>query len=142
MKHSFVSTFMAISFLWGCSVIPKNYDLPRFSYNNKEKNSFIINRIPDYGDTRRDGCVVMNEMQLYLTTADKKFYSGRLIDVTTQDPLDSASIRLTFYNSSDTISLQTDNNGEFSFKKNSEIETIQASLTGYRSITIHTRRKL
>lgn len=126
----------------GCATQKNIYPHPQFSYNLKDKKSMIDYQKPDYGDGRKDGCIVMGEMFLQLNTEDKTNYSGKLIDVTTSKPIEGALIQLTFKNSDEPMKVRTDKDGLFSFSKNFEIVKIQVNCIGYRHLVIDGKGKI
>lgn len=68
--------------------------LPAFTINSNNKNGKIVNRLPDYGDGHKDGCIIMSEMKVDLNISQQGTVSGLVSDVNTKVPLNAASVKL------------------------------------------------
>lgn len=114
---------------------------PEFRYNGKSLNNLILYRIPDYGDGRRDGCIVADEMSLYLCNKDAVI-EGQVRNVTSGLPLGHAMIEIRWRNlKKETI--YADSIGHFRFKKSSMIKRLTVKYLTCRTLTIRgSRRKL
>jgi len=86
--------------------------LSKFSYNNKNLNAFIENRIPDYGDGHTEGCVITGQIFLSINSSDNKI-NGILRDVETLEPLIGANVSIWFQVKNDSIIVISDSKGEF-----------------------------
>ena len=124
---------LPVCMLIGCAV-SHGVRLPKFSYNNKYHNSLIINRVPEYGDGRRDGCLIEPEMYLSLKSANRKNFEGEIKDVRSQQPVSYAFIQINITDSF--VQMQSDVNGHFSFIRQSDISKLKVSAIGYRTLTL------
>ena len=125
----------ALFILISCS-ISNNAQLPKFSYNNKYYNSLIKNRVPEYGNGERDGCMPMAEIYLSLKSENQKEFRGEIKDVRSLEPISYASIQI-FTNNSDTpIQLMSDINGHFDLTRQSGISRLTISTVGYRTLIL------
>ena len=108
--------------------------LPEFEYNGKTRNRWITNRIPDYGITGRDGCIIMGEMKVSLTRTEPAYYSGLISDADQSDSLMFATLIIN-PGSYKQRKIETDHLGRFSFIYSDRIS--QISIEG-----LHTRKLL
>jgi hypothetical protein len=106
-----------------------------FSINSKIKNNKIIDRFPDYGDGRRDGCVVMSEMQIDLDTRGQTIVSGIVRDVTTKASLDAATIKVLTRTGEDTV-LLSNKDGKFVFYLEDQLSRLEITYIGYRNLVV------
>ena len=112
------------------------YTLGKFDYNKSPKNSLIVNRIPDYGDGRPDGCIHMPEIHLFLSREKKDSIFGLVKDVKTNEPL-FAEIKVYFSTVQEPIIVTTNGNGEFAFTKIQNINLLSIHSIGYRPLSIN-----
>lgn len=112
------------------------YKLAVFTYNNHKHNGCIVNRRPDYGDGHADGCLVMREFRLDIKKVDKNSIEGRLTDVESAAPLNSSRIQIFYYNTALPLELITDEKGQFTCNKATEIQKIQAFALSYRMLLV------
>ncbi|TRZ40788.1 hypothetical protein, partial [Robertkochia marina] len=66
-KIKFTYLILALG-LFSCKVLKESNTkiLPEFSIQGKSFNELIVNRIPDYGLTGEDGCIVENQIKINL----------------------------------------------------------------------------
>jgi len=112
-----------------------------FWYNGKSYNSLIVNRIPDYGDGHRDGCVVLTDLVLELKDKDSLSVEGIVKDIKNRAPLPAATVSVYRKNGSiDTYG--TNAYGHFVISKSSSpVKSILAQSLGYRRLEIQIKRK-
>jgi hypothetical protein len=121
--------------LLNCS-LSRHIKLPKFSYNNKFHNSLILNRVAEYGDGERDGCIIMPEMYLSLKSVDRKKFEGEIKDAKCLEAISYASIQIFVDHTESSIQLQSDVNGRFSFIRQPNISKLKVSTVGYRTLVL------
>lgn len=104
-------------------------------YNRKSLNQLIVDRIPDYGISNRDGCIVGREFILELSDIDQQKVEGLVKDVETKEVITNATVKLT-RRSRKTETLLTDATGRFLLEKSSPIKELQIQYIGYRIFKI------
>lgn len=135
------AVFIGLVLLLGCVSIEQRVKPARFSYNDRMRNFLIIDRIPEYGDTKKDGCVIEEQIYLSLKTLDKTNFIGAVQDVETLDPLPGAIIHVHLSNTGQPLIVTADQNGKFSFDTETEIKKIDISLIGWRTLSIDFKRR-
>lgn len=104
-------------------------------YNGKNCNQLIIDRLPDYGISGRDGCIVGREIVLELKDIDTQQVEGWIKDAETGEALVGASIKLQRKNGSNET-LKTDSYGRFLMNKSSPLKKLNVEYLGYRILKI------
>ena len=104
-------------------------------YNGRHLNQLIVDRIPDYGITGRDGCIVGREFILELSDIDQQKVEGQVKDAETREVMANAIVKLTRRNGK-TETLHTDSTGRFQMEKSSPIKALQIQHIGYRILKI------
>lgn len=125
-----------LAFAFVSCTTPRKYTLSKFSYNTKLKNSYIVNRIPDYGDGHKDGCLILGEMHFYLNKIAKNSFTGIVKDAYTNTVLKNADIIIEQTGSENKLTLFSNEEGAFEFSLKETIKKIHISYLGYRSLTI------
>ena len=113
----------------------KGNTLSAFTLNSKKANSKIVDRFPDYGDGHKDGCVVMAEMHLVLTTDKAGLVEGEISDVDSGAPLSNAPVILQT-DLQQGIHLTTDSLGLFRIKIQGSLKEARVDYIGYRRMII------
>jgi hypothetical protein len=113
-------------------LIYRSIRLSEFTINSKNKSTKIINRIPDYGDGRREGCIIMPQIRVELQTQADTLIFGRVTDVDTRKPLIGANVKSISKAGIETR-LTTDSLGAFKFA--GRLRHLEVSLLGYRNFT-------
>lgn len=108
---------------------------PRLLYNGRNCNSLITNRIPEYGISSRDGCIVMREIMLELRDIDPQTVEGLVKDVETGDALAGASIKLQ-RRKGHSEALAADSLGRFRLTRASPVKYLHVQYLGYRILNI------
>lgn len=108
---------------------------PRLLYNGRDCNPLITNRVPEYGISSRDGCIVMREIILELRDIDAQTVEGLVKDVETGDVLAGASIKLQ-RQKGDSEVFATDSLGRFRVTRASPVKYLQVQYLGYRMLNI------
>lgn len=109
--------------------------LPHFDFNGKNKNHWIVNRIPDYGDGHRDGCIVMGELKVSLKETSKGVYEGEVRD-REDDELFTYATLIINDGTKEKRELHTDQYGKFSFQYTLPIQTISFKGTYQRELRV------
>ncbi|THD67436.1 hypothetical protein E7Z59_07170 [Robertkochia marina] len=135
-KIKFTYLILALG-LFSCKVLKESNTkiLPEFSIQGKSYNELIVNRIPDYGLTGEDGCIVENQIKINLDNINENYISGKISDVDSTEPLINAEIQLIF--ESDTILTRSNNKGEFEKRFKDELKKIKATYIAYRTVEIN-----
>lgn len=60
----------------GCRSYSAGVKLAKLRINGKRANARIVDRFPQYGDGRRDGCIVMPEIRLDISTTGGSVFGG------------------------------------------------------------------
>lgn len=126
---------ICLSCLTGCGVFQT---LPSFDYNGKSKNHWIVNRIPDYGDGHRDGCVVLGELEVSLQEKSPGEFTGWVEDIEEKE-LPVYATLIVNEGLAHERELHTDQYGKFSFRYDQPIETISFLGNYQRKLTINMR---
>jgi len=126
--------------LSACFSNREKFVLSKFSYNNKFRNSLIVDRVPDYGDGHSEGCIVMGEMYLSLTSSSHVETLGEIYDAKTLEPLSGAILKVYLKNQEAPIKINSDMHGKFKLIKQSEILKMESSYIGYRDLSIDLSR--
>lgn len=108
--------------------------MPNFKYNSKGRNSWIVNRVPDYGDGHRDGCIIMGELSVNLVEEDR-MVSGQVYDESNNESMAYVQIIVNWGSESE-IQYLADSQGKFTFKKTDQIENVTFSSIGYRTLKV------
>ncbi|HET8963666.1 MAG TPA: carboxypeptidase-like regulatory domain-containing protein [Chitinophagales bacterium] len=131
----FLKRYILIPLLSSC-IVRNGAKLSSFTILGKNHNQFIENRVPDYGDGRRDGCVVEGQLSLNLNALKKDSIAGIVFDSKTSEPIAFSTIRLVQENNS-TNQVTTDSLGEFHIKLKYKIIEIQIEYIGYRTLNVN-----
>jgi hypothetical protein len=123
-----------ISLLASVNCFAQRVHISELWYNGKRHNSLIVDRIPDYGDGRPDGCVIMGEMKLALRDTDQQTVEGLVKDVDNGKPVLSEVWMLRKDGSSDTF--KTDMQGRFVFTRSSPVKKLRVRSIAYRPLQV------
>lgn len=135
-----VLVFVLYFFLVGCSSIRQGVKLSQFSYNEKFRNSLIVDRVPDYGLTGKDGCVVEGQFLLSLKSSVNSEVFGVVKDVKSLEPMIGANVSVWFEGLNSPISIVADANGEFKFVRQSAVTKIEVQFVGWRTMVVDFNR--
>ena len=139
MKLHFL-IFIFCASLIGCSSTRHGVKLSQFSYNEKAHNSFIVDRVPDYGLTGKDGCVVEGQFLLSLKSSVNSEVIGVVKDVKSLEPMIGANVSVWFEGQNSPISIVADVNGEFKFNRQSAVTKIEVQFVGWRTMVVDFNR--
>ncbi len=131
---------IGLIFLSGC-VSGLRVKPARFTFNDRVRNTLIVNRIPRYGDTKPDGCVIEGQIYLSVKTSDNSKYIGKVQDVKTLEPLSGATIRVHLQNSVQPLIVTAHPNGEFTFESEKAITRLEVNMIGWRTLRINFKSK-
>jgi hypothetical protein len=129
-------TFFLAFLLLGCFSTRQESKLSEFSYNNKFYNYLIINRIPDYGITGADGCIVMKPIFLSLKSINDSQIIGTVKEITAKEILPGARVKIYFKEQKDSLFTTTDSTGSFLFTPKFPIDKIFVHSIGYRPLMV------
>ena len=110
--------------------------LSKFTYNNKNRNIFIQNRIPDYGDGHSEGCIILGQVFLSLNSTVYKT-KGFVKDVETLEPLIGSKISIWFQSNDDSVIIISDSIGEFEINSKLKISKIEVEHLGWRNLVVN-----
>ncbi|MCZ8070808.1 MAG: hypothetical protein ACK5R0_08690 [Bacteroidota bacterium] len=139
MKLNFLILVFCFS-LVGCSSTRHGVKLSQFSYNEKSHNSLIVDRVPDYGLTGKDGCVVEGQFLLSLKSSVNSEVVGVVKDVESLKPMTGANVTVWFEGQNSPISIVADVNGEFKFIRQSVVTKIEVQFVGWRTMVVDFNR--
>lgn len=139
LKILLIATILVSMSTMESCISQHNYPYSQLRYNGKRYNSLIVNRIPDYGDGHRDGCVIWPEMKLELRDLDQQTVGGLITDVEDKRPV-LAQIRIVRKNGVSEI-LSTDSLGKFIFIKSSPVTKLYVTSRNYREMNIVTNKE-
>ncbi len=135
MKRAVALLYMSLTFgvATGCGAFQT---LPHFDFNGKSKNHWIVNRIPDYGDGHRDGCIVMGVMKVQLSQVAPDNYIGLVQDVEKIETLMAVTL---IVNPGTSIAQEfsTGLSGNFSFQYPQKISQIAFKGLGFREVLVN-----
>lgn len=135
----YLSKSLPVAFVILCTSLTtfcqKKRELSQFSYNDKYFNQLIVDRIPDYGFTGRDGCIVEQQIKLALKDIDQQKIEGLVKDAKSNDALVGATVILIRRNGHKET-LATDSLGRFQLDRSSPVKEIQILYIGYRRLKI------
>ncbi len=126
--------------LVGCSSTRHGVKLSQFSYNEKSHNSLIVNRVPDYGLTGKDGCVVEGQILLSLKSSVNSEVVGVVKDIKSLQPMIGANVSVWFEGQNSPVSVVADTNGEFKFVRQSAVTKIEVQFVGWRTMVVDFNR--
>jgi hypothetical protein len=126
--------------LVGCSSIRHGVKLSQFSYNEKSHNSLIVDRVPDYGFTGKDGCVVEGQFLLSLKSSVNSEVVGVVKDVKSLEPMIGANVSVWFEGLNSPVIIVADANGEFKFVRQSAVTKIEVQFVGWRTMVVDFNR--
>ncbi len=126
--------------LVGCSSTRHGVKLSQFSYNQKFHNSLIVDRVPDYGLTGKDGCVVEGQFLLSLKSSVNSEVFGVVKDVKSLEPMIGANVSVWFEGQNSPVSIVADANGEFKFVRQSAVIKIEVQFVGWRTMVLDFNR--
>ncbi len=135
-----VLAFVSLLFLASCSSTRYGVKLSQFSYNGKPQNALIVDRVPDYGYSGKDGCVVEGQFLLSLKSSDDSEIIGIVKDVTSHEPMIGANILVWFEDLGSPVLTVADANGEFKFLRRSAVTKIEVQFVGWRTMVIDFNR--
>jgi hypothetical protein len=122
--------------LVGCLSTRHGVKLSQFTYNEKYHNSLIVDRVPDYGFTGKDGCIVEGQLYLSLKSSVNSEVFGFVKDVKSREPMIGANVFIWFEGQNSPIIVVADANGAFDFIRQSTISRIEVVSVGYRKMVI------
>lgn len=126
--------------LVGCSSTRHGVKLSQFSYNEKSRNSLIVDRVPDYGLTGKDGCVVEGQFLLSLKSSGNSEVVGVVKDVESLKPMIGANVSVWFEGQNSPLLIVADVNGEFKFVRQSSVIKIEVQFVGWRTMVVDFNR--
>ena len=139
MKHH-VLIFIFCFSLVGCSSTRHGVKLSQFSYNEKSRNSLIVDRVPDYGLSGKDGCVVEGQFLLSLKSSVNSEVVGVVKDVESLKPMIGANVSVWFEGQNSPLLIVADVNGEFKFVLQSSVIKIEVQFVGWRTMVVDFNR--
>ena len=137
-------TIALISFSISCSSykgVIKGDRLSEFHFNGKSHNSFIENRIPDFGISGEDGCIYKAPLSFEMIQLNDSTYWGRVSESNTHNPT-PAKLKI-YYQGIPPKVLFTKLNGEIRFSNHPQLQKIEIDWVGMRTLSLDfTKRKL
>lgn len=131
LKNALTITIFTILILYACNS-SRGISLSVLTINGKSKNGKIVNRLPDYGDGRSDGCIIMSEMRVDIIKKDDfKNFTGKITDVTNGTSLGNATINIKTENDQ-SINLTTNRDGQFEVTSSQRVISLRVDYIGYR----------
>ena len=127
---------LTLFFAQGCAATYEGRKLCSFYFNDKNRNSYIVDRFPDYGDGHKDGCIVEGEIKLEMRSTDKTIFNGKVSDAGNNESLRAVNIYVYSRLSSQPKIMVTNERGEFSFEKSDEIVKIKVEALGFRTLLL------
>ncbi|MCX2681380.1 hypothetical protein OOZ15_15610 [Galbibacter sp. EGI 63066] len=124
--------------LANCTGTKSVTELSNLIIENKSANKLIENRIPDYGLTGRDGCVIMDEISMDIIELRNNYVRGKVFNSKSNDPLFDARLNL-YLNTdkqTDTIKFNANSNGYFEKEFKGSLEKIKVEYIAYRNLII------
>ena len=138
MKYILISMFFL--FFSGCISHKRHYELSTFLLNGKEQNQLIFNRVPDYGYSGKDGCIIKRQFSLTMSL-DSTFLSGNIIDTETKEPVGFSIVR-GFSNGSNFVNIAANENGFFECDLTEQLEIMEIKSVGYITLIIDFKQQL
>ncbi len=98
-----------------CKKCEQDDNFSNLVIESKCYNHLIKNRIPHYGFTGRDGCVVKKEISMNITKLNKGTIKGKVCDSETNNPIVNAYIHLIVNrnNKEEIITIISNDNGNY-----------------------------
>ncbi|NAY90458.1 hypothetical protein GTQ34_00880 [Muricauda sp. JGD-17] len=104
-----------------------------------------MDRDPDYGIDRRDGCIVMGEISMNISQLEYgKSVRGKVFDAQTKEPLTNAKLILSIKQNGSTEKkkISTDENGIYqSDVLHGKLKKIEVEYLGYRNLKIDLKKQ-
>ncbi len=126
--------------LVNCSSTRHGVKLSQFSYNERYHNSLIVDPVPDYGLTGKDGCVVEGQFLLSLKSSVNSEVVGVVKDVKSLEPIIGANVSVWFEGLNSPVLIVADANGEFKFVRQSAVTKIEVQFVGWRTLVVDLNR--
>ena len=123
-----------------CVSHKRHYELSTFSLNGKEHNQLIFDRVPDYGYSGKDGCIIERQFSLFMSL-DSTFLSGEIVDTEIKKPVGFSMVRC-FSNGKNFTYIISDENGFFECDLIEQPDIIEVKTVGYRTLIIDLNLKL
>jgi hypothetical protein len=128
-----LTVLLALFFVLTSCVSSYKTELARLTVDSKPLNRKIIDRYPDYGDGRKDGCIILSEMHLYLNTKTKGKLLGRVTNVSDNMGLVNASLTITDKLGKNYM-LVSDSKGNFEIGFEEQLASVKAQYVGFRTL--------
>ncbi|MDP4935356.1 MAG: hypothetical protein NWR30_11615 [Salibacteraceae bacterium] len=77
----------------------------------KNRNDLIVGRIPEYGLSQNEGCIVHPQISMDIEVLNEQLLRGIITDAKTKEPLQFASFVLFFGDKSPRAEMRTDSFG-------------------------------
>ncbi len=132
MKHFIPILILLLTFLAPYEILSQSVTPPELEIKGKKCNKLIVDRIPEYGDGKKDGCVVGEEFHLNIEHLSDTSIIGRVSNVETMDP--AMFVQVKIYNSTDTLHILTNEHGDFNSPNLPSVEKIELTSVGYRTL--------
>ncbi|MCO4807630.1 MAG: hypothetical protein KC456_13685 [Flavobacteriales bacterium] len=103
--------------------------------NGVDANHLVVDRIPDYGNGHKDGCIVMGQISMEIDSLEIGSVSGRVYDSESLDFVPYATIKL-YNNDKKRATTSSNEQGYFHSEESSGLIKIEVEYLGYRNLVI------
>lgn len=138
MRYLLISLILLL--FVGCMSHKRHYELPTFSLNGKEQNQLIFDRVPEYGDGNKDGCIVGAQFSLSISL-DSTFLSGEITDAESKEPVGFSIVRC-FSKGKNFVNIAANENGYFECNLTEQPDVMEVKSVGYRTLIIDFNQQL
>jgi hypothetical protein len=130
MKSRLLTLFILLT-LAGCATNQREA-LATFSVNDTAHN---------YGDGEPDGCLIEHAFSLKLRTVSADSVSGVIYKAGTATPLPYATVLALPQHTAEAITLVANSAGHFAISRSWNVQRIDVSMPGYRTLTVNLASK-
>ena len=134
MKSLIDKLILALLIIMGCKTSEPDITYSNLIIEGKNYNKLIKDRIPDYGNGHKDGCIIERQISLTFPIMKRDSITGLVTDSKSHAILPFANIEMTYTDY--TIKLHTDSLGQFHSSTGIPF-MIQVNSIGYRSLNIN-----
>lgn len=134
---------LLIFLISSCSGTKKLTHFPELTIANQQRNKLIIDRKPDYGLGRRDGCISMDEISMEITALDNgKSICGKIFNARTKEPIVYATLQLSINDNGldKKLEIHSNKNGIYQTELKGKLKKIEVDYIGYRTLIIDLKK--
>ncbi len=135
MKY-IIYIFTLVSIFTSCIVNRSKVELSKLKINGKYRNDLIIDRVPQYGNGRKDGCIINKQISLLIELSNASNISGKVIDSKTNESIAYANLNIYEKDENVSINMMADSIGCFTTNNIAKPIKIVVKYIGYKTLTV------